>query len=88
MTTVESARDAFRAERAVRNRGPRTPLLVRLARLAGRYTPTWRRLQTGLMAYGAATAVVLAAWDTWGRGAGLAAVAGALLALEALGGER
>ena len=38
---------AYRAERAIpRQRKPRTPILVRLGRVAGRYAPHWPTLRS------------------------------------------
>jgi hypothetical protein len=88
MVSLAAATEAFRAGREQRAaRPPRTPLVVKAARAAGRVLPTWRRVRTATLQVTAFGLIDWAAFE-WHLIPGLVATGVSLLVLEALGGER
>lgn len=88
MASISTLTSAYRAERAIRrSRPPRTPLLARLGRFAGRVLPraaTVRTAVLSLIGFGCLTA---AAWVV-ALPLGLAAAGVSVLLIEYLTGER
>lgn len=79
--------DAWRESRAESAaRPPRTPLLVKAARVAARVLPTWRRARTATLQVTAFGFIDYAVFE-WKPLAGFLAIGVSLLVLEALGGD-
>lgn len=79
---------AYKTERAsTRSRAPRTPLLVRAARLAARTLPRWKQARTTVLHLAGFGLLTAAAW-TVALPLGLLAGGLSLLLLDYLAGER
>jgi hypothetical protein len=87
MTVLDQVRSAYRQGRAERRPSRRTPLAVRLARVAGRVLPTWKRVRTTALYLGGFTFLDVAAWQLHYI-AGLISIGVSLFAIELLGGEK
>lgn len=84
MTAIETARTAWRSERASRRvRPPRTSLLVRAARLAARALPRWKQVRTAALSVAGFGLLTAAAW-TVALWAGLAVAGVSVLLIEYL----
>ena len=87
-TAVTDARTAFRAGRAERvTRRPRTPLLVRAARLAAKHLPAWSQVRSVAMNVAGFAGIDYGIW-TANHTLGLIAAGVSLLILDYLSGER
>lgn len=87
MTTIADAYGQGRADRENYVRAERKPVLVTLARFAGRHMPNWRRMRSGITQTAAFAAIDVAVWHQWGMTAGLIAAGVAMLVLDALASE-
>lgn len=88
MAMLSAFTTAYRTERATRRpRAPRTPVLVRVARLAARRLPPWKQVRTGALSLAGFGCLTAAAW-TIGLTYGLAAAGVSVLLIEYLTGDR
>jgi hypothetical protein len=88
MAMLSGFTSAYRAERAIRHpRAPRTPLLLRVARLAARALPRWKQLRTAALSVAGFGCLTAAAW-TVALPLGLAAAGVSVLLIEYLTGDR
>lgn len=84
MTVLQAFTQAFQAERAVaKPRTPRTPLLVRLGRVAARLLPTWHKVRTTTLSLAGFGLLSAAAW-TVALPLGLAVTGISVLVIEYL----
>lgn len=87
MSTIADAFGQGRADRENYIRPERKPVLVTLARWAGRHAPNWRRVRSGVNQTVAFAAIDVAVWHGWGMTAGLITAGLSLLVLDALASE-
>lgn len=87
MTDLALAWRQGRSARAAAHGRNHKTVAVRLASLAGRYLPAWKRVRTTAMQVSAFGFLDFAAWR-WSLIAGCIAIGLSLLVLEYLGGEK